>query len=101
MVGLLIAAFDLAEIIAKPVFGALADKKGMKITMQAGILLFILSSLMYPYVSPNLLIVVRFLQGVGAAALSAVSLTLVGIYYKENRGKAYGITMLSRGWICC
>jgi len=30
MIGLLIAVYDFAEIIAKPVFGGLADKRGMK-----------------------------------------------------------------------
>jgi MFS family permease len=91
MIGVLIAVYDFAEILAKPVFGGLADKKGMKKAMLAGIILFTLASLMYPFVSPKLLVVVRFLQGLGAAALSAVSLAMVGTMYKNNRGKAYGI----------
>ena len=37
VIGLLIAAYDFAEIIAKPLFGALADRQGMKRTMLAGI----------------------------------------------------------------
>ena len=28
VIGLLIAAYDAAEVVAKPVFGALADKRG-------------------------------------------------------------------------
>lgn len=96
-IGVLIAAYDFAEILAKPVFGALADRKGMKKTMLAGIALFTLASLLYPFVNPKLLILVRFLQGVGAAALSAVSLALVGIYYTVNRGKAYGIYNAVKG----
>ncbi|PYU62359.1 MAG: hypothetical protein DMG56_11955 [Acidobacteria bacterium] len=32
MIGLLIAAYDLAEIVAKPAFGAIADRAGMKKT---------------------------------------------------------------------
>ncbi len=97
MVGLLIAVFDIAEIISKPLFGTLADKKGMKKTMQVGILIFILSSLLYPVVSPKLLILIRFFQGIGAAALSAVSLAMVGAYYKENKGRAYGIYNAIKG----
>ena len=88
MIGVLIAVYDFAEILAKPVFGGLADKKGMKKAMLAGIVLFIIASLLYPFVSPKLLIVIRFLQGLGAAALSAASLAMVGNFYKENKGKA-------------
>lgn len=97
LIGVLIAAYDFAEIIAKPIFGALADRQGMKRTMMVGIIVFILASLLYLVVSPKLLILVRFLQGVGAAALSAVSLALVAEYYKENRGKAYGIYNAIKG----
>jgi MFS transporter, ACDE family, multidrug resistance protein len=97
VIGLLIAAYDLAEILAKPIFGALADRQGMKRTMLAGIAVFTGASLLYPLVDPRLLIVVRFLQGVGAAALSAVSLALVGVYYASNRGRAYGIYNAVKG----
>src|SRR3990172_8743061 len=97
MIGLLIAAYDFAEIVAKPAFGALADRRGMKQTMLAGIALFTLASLVYPWVDPRLLLLVRFVQGVGAAALSAVSLALVGAYYAERRGRAYGIYNAIKG----
>ncbi|MGI8952257.1 MAG: MFS transporter [Chitinophagaceae bacterium] len=97
MIGVLIAVYDFAEILAKPVFGGLADKKGMKKAMLAGIILFILASLLYPFISPKLLIIVRFLQGLGAAALSAVSLAMVGNFYKENKGKAFGIYNAIKG----
>lgn len=97
LIGVLIAAYDFAEITSKPIFGALADRQGMKRTMIAGIVVFIIASLLYLVVSPKLLILVRFLQGVGAAALSAVSLALVAEYFKENRGRAYGIYNAVKG----
>ncbi|HET7377906.1 MAG TPA: MFS transporter [Anaerolineae bacterium] len=97
IIGILIAAYDFAEIVAKPIFGALADRRGMKQTLLAGIALFTLASLAYPVIDPRLLIVVRFVQGVGAAALSAVSLALVGVYFTEQRGRAYGIYNAIKG----
>src|SRR5574341_667110 len=97
VIGLLIAAYDFAEIVAKPVFGALADRRGMKQTLLAGIALFTLASVIYPWIDARLLILVRFLQGVGAAALSAVSLALVGVYFAELRGRAYGIYNAIKG----
>ncbi len=97
MIGLLIAIYDFAEIVAKPLFGALADRQGMKRTMLVGIALFTVASLLYLWVDPRLLLLVRFLQGVGAAALSAVSLALVGLYYHEQRGRAFGIYNTIKG----
>ena len=40
VIGVLIAAYDLAEIVAKPIFGFLADRRGMKQTMLVGIAAF-------------------------------------------------------------
>jgi MFS family permease len=97
MVGLLIAVYDLAEVVAKPLFGFLADKTGMRRTMLLGIAFFIAASLLYLLVPPGLLIVGRFLQGVGAAALSAVSVALVGTYYVQDRGKAFGVYNAIKG----
>ena len=97
VIGLLIAVYDLAEIVAKPVFGALADRRGMKQTMLAGIGLFVAASLAYLWIDPRLLLMIRFLQGVGAAALSAVSLALVGTYAIERRGRAYGVYNAIKG----
>lgn len=96
-IGLLIAAYDFAEIIAKPIFGSVADRQGMKNTMLVGIGLFIAASLLFLYIVPRLLLLVRFLQGIGAAALSAVSLALVGVYFKKRRGQAYGIYNAIKG----
>src|SRR5438552_2468018 len=97
MIGILIAAYDFAEVIAKPLFGAVADRAGMKATLLAGIGLFIAASLTYLWIPPKLLLLVRFLQGVGAAALSAVSLALVGTYYRDRRGRAFGIYNAVKG----
>jgi MFS family permease len=97
MIGLLIAIYDMAEIIAKPVFGFLADRKGMKKTMLAGIALFACASLAYLFVDPRLLLFIRFLQGLGAAALSIVSAAMVAQYYPENRGQAFGIYNAIKG----
>lgn len=97
VIGALIAAYDFAEVLAKPVFGTIADRQGMKRTMLAGIAVFTVASAIYLVVPPQLLIVVRFLQGLGAAALSAVSLALVGAYFTTDRGRAYGVYNAIKG----
>lgn len=98
MIGLLIAVYDFAELFAKPVAGFIADRRGMKATLLAGIAIFILGSLLFLILDPKLLLLVRFIQGLGAAALSTVSITLVAKYFAtSNRGTAFGIYNAIKG----
>jgi len=97
MIGLLIAVYDFAELFAKPAAGFIADKRGMKLTLLAGLTIFILGSLLFLVINAKLLLLVRFIQGLGAAALSTVSITLVAKYFSEGRGKAFGIYNAIKG----
>ena len=97
MIGLLIAGYDFAELFAKPVAGLIADRRGMKTTLLAGILIFMLGSLLFLVIDPKLLLLVRFIQGLGAAALSTVSITLVAKLFTTDRGKAFGIYNALKG----
>jgi len=97
MIGLLIGVYDFAELFAKPVAGFVADRRGMKITLLVGLVIFILGSLLFLAVSAKLLLLIRFIQGLGAAALSTVSITLVAKYFPEGRGKAFGIYNAIKG----
>jgi MFS family permease len=97
LVGVLIAIYDFAEIFAKPVFGWIADRRGLKATMLVGIAFFSLASVAYLIVPPQLLIVIRFLQGLGAAALSITSAALVAEYFKDGRGAAFGVYNALKG----
>jgi MFS family permease len=97
VIGLLIAVYDFAELGAKPVFGFVADRRGMKTTMLAGIGLFSVASLSFLVLPPSLLLLVRFLQGLGAAALSITSAALVADYFPEGRGRAFGIYNAIKG----
>ena len=90
MIGLLIGVYDFAELFAKPVAGFLADRTGMKRTLIAGLAIFIVGSLIYLVLPPMFLLFVRFVQGLGAAALSTVSITLVARYFADKRGRAFG-----------
>jgi DHA1 family tetracycline resistance protein-like MFS transporter len=96
-IGVLIAIYDFAEIVAKPVFGWIGDRNGIKATMLVGIAFFSLASVSYLFVTPRLLVLVRFLQGLGAAALSITSAALVAEYFPQDRGKAFGIYNALKG----
>lgn len=97
VIGLLIAVYDFAELFAKPVAGFIADRSGMKLTLLVGLGVFVLGSLLFLVISPKLLLLVRFVQGLGAAALSTVSITLVAKYFETGRGKAFGIYNAIKG----
>ena len=96
-IGLLIAVYDFAELFAKPLAGFIADRSGMKLTLLAGLGVFIFGSLLYLIINPKLLLLVRFIQGLGAAALSTVSISLVAKYFAQSRGRAFGIYNAIKG----
>ena len=97
VIGLLIGVYDFAELFAKPFAGFVADRRGMKLTLLVGLAIFIAGSLLFLFVSPKLLLLIRFIQGLGAAALSTVSISLVAKYFKDGRGKAFGIYNAVKG----
>ena len=97
VIGLLIAVYDFAELGAKPAFGVVADRRGTKATMLVGIAVFSIASLSFLVLPPRLLLLVRFLQGLGAAALSITSAALVADYFAEGRARAFGIYNAIKG----
>jgi cyanate permease len=90
-IGLLIAIYDLAELFAKPFAGFVADRRGMKATLLVGLAVFIFGSFLFFIINPKLLVLVRFVQGLGAAALSTISISLVAKHFVQGRGQAFGI----------
>jgi MFS transporter, ACDE family, multidrug resistance protein len=97
MIGLLIGIYDLAELFAKPFAGFVADQRGMKGTLLVGLGVFIFGSFLFLIISPHLLVVVRFVQGLGAAALSTASISLVAKHFTQGRGQAFGIYNAIKG----
>lgn len=97
MIGLLIAVYDFAELFAKPLAGFVADRRGMKLMLLVGLIIFIVGSLLFLVIPPKLLLLVRFVQGLGAAALSTVSISLVAKLFSEGRGRAFGIYNAIKG----
>ncbi|MFN7943074.1 MAG: MFS transporter [Thermoanaerobaculia bacterium] len=97
MIGVLIAIYDFAEIIAKPLFGYIADRGGLKRTVLVGLGIFTIASLGFFAVDPRLLLLIRLLQGVGAAALSIASAALVAVYFPDSRGQAFGVYNAIKG----
>jgi MFS family permease len=100
-VGLLITVFTLPGIFLAPVLGVLADLWGRKRILVPALMLFGIAGGACGFVRDfNLLLVLRFLQGVGAASLASLNVTIIGDLYSGNELAAamgYNATVLNIG----
>jgi len=77
-IGLLLAIYDGAEVILKPVFGALVDRVGPRPVLIGGLIGFAAASAAFVVAGdPGLLGAARLGQGAAAAAFSPAASTLV------------------------
>jgi EmrB/QacA subfamily drug resistance transporter len=86
------SSFLLAQTAMTVVFGNLADIYGRKPVMLAGIVIFLIGSLLagFAWSMPSM-IVFRLIQGVGAGAIQPVAMTIVAdLYPARERGKIQG-----------
>ena len=91
-IGLLITVFTLPGIFLTPVFGVFADRLGRKRILIPSLLIFGIAGILCGLsTSFTQLLWLRFLQGVGAAALGTLNVTLIGDLYTGNdRATAMG-----------
>jgi len=91
IIGLLIALYDIAEILIKPLGGLLSVQWGEWRVLRLGLVVFALASGSYFYLGPQGLIMVRLMQGAGAALFSVMSMTLLVRYFMARKGMALGV----------
>ncbi len=91
-IGLLIILFTLPGVFLTPVFGVLADRVGRKKILVPSLLLFGAAGLLCSFTSSfELLLVLRFIQGIGAASLGSINVTLIGdLFNGRERASAMG-----------
>ncbi|WP_374316065.1 MFS transporter [Microbacterium sp.] len=76
--GLILAIYDIAEVILKPIFGALSDRVGAKPVIVGGLLVFAAASVLGIFAtSAPLLAITRLGQGAAASAFSPASSSAV------------------------
>jgi DHA1 family tetracycline resistance protein-like MFS transporter len=90
--GLLLGVYDGAEVVLKPVFGALSDRIGAKPVLVGGLIGFALASAAFVVAgSPHLLGAARLAQGAAAAAFSpAAGATVAALGGKKRTGRLFG-----------
>jgi MFS family permease len=92
VLGGLLALYDGAEVLLKPVFGSLADRVGARPVLLGGLVAFAAASLLYVLAdSPGWLWAARLGQGAAASAFSPAASTLVArLNPVARQGRAFG-----------
>ena len=90
--GILLAVYDIAEVILKPVFGILSDRIGIKPVIVGGLIAFSVASLAGVFATNLLLVgIARFGQGAAASAFSpAASAAVARIAGPGATGRYFG-----------
>jgi MFS family permease len=92
VLGALLAVYDGAEVLLKPVFGTLADRIGARPVLLGGLVAFALASAVYVVAdSPGWLWAARLGQGAAASAFSPAASALVArLNPAAKQGRAFG-----------
>ncbi|BAZ48583.1 major facilitator transporter [Nostoc sp. NIES-4103] len=91
-VGLLVTVFTFPAIVLTPILGVLADRVGRKKILVPSLMLFGIAGVACGFVRDfNLLLILRFIEGMGAASLNSLNVTLIGdLYSGKERTAAMG-----------
>ncbi len=87
------SAYMIAMVVATPIFGKLSDMYGRKRFFLAGLLLFLLGSILCgTAMNMDQLIIYRALQGIGGGAIMPIAFTIIfDTFPAEKRGKMMGL----------
>lgn len=92
-IGLIFTIFTLPGIIFAPLAGIFADRLGRKKILVPALLIFGIAGTACFFASDfHLLLLLRFIQGIGAAAIGVINLTIIGdLFTGKDRIKAMGL----------
>ncbi|MDA3779692.1 MAG: MFS transporter [Bacteroidales bacterium] len=98
-IGLLISAFTFPGIILTPLAGILADRLGRKAILVPSLFIFALAGFaIFFFHDFHHIILLRVIQGIGAASLGSLNTTLIGDFFKAKQlpeAMGYNATVLS------
>ena len=92
-IGLIIGVFTISAVLLRPFIGKEVDRRGRKIILISGIVIFFISMLLYDYTrNVTSLLLLRVLHGIGWGAATTAATTLIAdIAPPKRRGEAMGI----------
>lgn len=90
--GILLAVYDGAEVVLKPVFGVVADRVGARRVLIGGLVGFAVASAAFVIAGrPEALGIARLAQGASASAFSpAASAMVAALGGRQGRGRVFG-----------
>ncbi|AEA47495.1 MFS transporter [Archaeoglobus veneficus] len=90
-VAMLVTAFTLPGIFFAPLMGILADRYGRKKVLVPSLFLFSIAGTLCAFADFKTMLLLRFIQGIGGSALTALSATMIGdIYEGIERARILG-----------
>lgn len=97
MAGLALGALTLAAVVIRPVTGWALDNYGRKRIYLGGLLIFLLVTVIFTWMIPvAVLVVLRFVQGIGWGILNTASTTIASDIVPVNRmGEGIGLFSLT------
>src|SRR6185436_10838328 len=91
VVGLLIAAFSLAQLVVAPVWGRLSDRYGRRPAILAGLLVTSVAYVLFAFAGAlPLLLLSRVIQGIGGGTIGVVQAYVADASPLEGRTKSLG-----------
>jgi len=92
-IGLIIGVFTISAVLLRPFIGKEVDRRGRKIILISGIVIFLISMILYDYTkNVTSLLLLRVLHGIGWGAATTAATTLIAdIAPPKRRGEAMGV----------
>ncbi|MFI5280448.1 MAG: MFS transporter [Gemmatimonadales bacterium] len=102
LVGLLISAFSVTQLISAPTWGRLSDRYGRRPSILFGLIVSALAYVVFAFAgSWQMLLLSRLVQGVGGGTIGVVTAYVADASPPEKRTKSIGwlTTVTSLGWL--
>ena len=91
LVGLLISAFSVAQLLSAPAWGKFSDRRGRRPAILSGLWISALAYLLFAFASSNLtLLLSRIVQGLGGGTIGVVQAYVADASEPEDRTKSMG-----------
>ena len=102
LVGLLVSAFSVAQLISAPSWGRLSDRYGRRPSILFGLLVSALAYVVFAFAhSWQMLLLSRLVQGLGGGTIGVVTAYVADASPPDKRTKSIGwlTTVTSLGWL--
>ena len=90
-VGLILAAFSVGQLVSAPTWGRFSDRYGRRPAILFGLIVSVVAYVVFAYAgSLTLLLVSRFVQGIGAGTVGVLQAYVADAMNEDDRAKSLG-----------